>query len=99
MKAKAPILPPKIPQPLKPREPVPTLLKAIEGARNLAADPGPTDPEVEPARAKLRRVHRDLKELRKSPPDDIKDEVWVRSLMKTLDQTLDIYFERVEGKP
>lgn len=99
---------PKIPQPLKapPSNPKPIalvqreeiepkILEAIEIGRDLIRDPGPTNDKVLDARAHMRKVHGDLKELRKNPPEDVKGAMWFLSLAKVLDETLDEYFKKV----
>ncbi len=92
MKTKAPILPPKIPMPIKP------LLQAIESAVDLASNnPGKNTPEVLDERAHLRKIHGELKVLRSNLPADCVDQIWVLSLVKVLDETLDIYFKKVDN--
>lgn len=71
---------PKIPQPLKAPPPKP-VTKA--------------PPEVDDARENLREIHIRVKEARKNPPEDVKGAVWLLSLAKVLDETLDEYFKRI----
>lgn len=73
----------------------PKILAAIEIGRDLIQDPGPPNDKVIDARAHMRKVHGDLKEMRKNPPEDVKDAMWLLSLCKVLDETLDVYFEKV----
>ena len=93
---------PQIPKPLSGKSkwvPIKPLAQAMEAAHDLNKnEPVAPTTEVQDARARLRDLHAKFKAFRKDPPDDLKGETWVQSLAKVLDETLDIYFEKVDAR-
>lgn len=92
---------PQIPKPLATKSkwtPIKPLAQAIEAAHDLNKnEPVAPTAEVNEQRARLRDLHTKFKAFRKDPPDDLKDAIWVQSLCKVLDETLDMYFEKCNG--
>ena len=92
---------PQIPKPLAGKSkwtPIKPLAQAIEAAHDLVQnEPVAPTTEVSGARTRLRDLHAKFKAFRKDPPADLQGEIWVQSLAKVLDETLDLYFARVDG--
>ena len=94
---------PQIPKPLPGKSKWTPIVKPLAQAMEASHDLGKNEqvapsPEINEARARLRDLHAKFKAFRKDPPEDCKDAIWLLSLCKVLDETLDIYFEKVDKR-